>query len=442
MVKNRSIRNIGSIEKEPGKSEYTVQLGDADGIANASIRIGGEDSSVGNKFVPNVNVLKWNDECWLNINHQETVVTSEKESFIDGELALTIGELVYRYSVENGRLKYGIDLLSRPATNVLEFDLDFSEGLEFGYQNTLEDEWKKEPRGLSLKEYLATRDRSDDTIGSYAVYWRKAHNQYRTGKFCHIYRPKLTDAEGNSCWAEWELDLEHKKLRLIMDGDWLDNAVYPIDPDYTIGYASVGSSSWDTDDQIYMKTDPTAEEDGVAKTLHYAPKNTGEYKVALYADDKSRLSNEYTDTGTGGVFDSVDISGESITITQGVDYHPAFAIEQGTGGRYDGWAAGGPFYCWTNGASYEMPDPFPSCNDESNYRVSCYLTYGTVDYYHGLKVQGEAAELALCDVGTNPLRIRKGATTYGIELVETADGNASRVRIKLAAGVKSLRKYT
>uniref|UniRef100_A0A6M3M546 Putative pectate lyase n=1 Tax=viral metagenome TaxID=1070528 RepID=A0A6M3M546_9ZZZZ len=62
-------------------------------------------------------------------------------------------------------------------------------------------------------------------------------------------------------------------------------------------------------------------------------------------------------------------------------------------------------------------------------------------YYHGLKIQG-VGELALCDVGTHPLRIRKGGTTYGVELVATADGNASKVRIQTPTGVKALRKYT
>jgi len=63
------------------------------------------------------------------------------------------------------------------------------------------------------------------------------------------------------------------------------------------------------------------------------------------------------------------------------------------------------------------------------------------DYYHGLKVQGEG-ELALCDVGTHPLRFRKGGTTYGIELVAVDDPNASNVRIKTGVGTKAIRKYT
>jgi len=74
-----------------------------------------------------------------------------------------------------------------------------------------------------------------------------------------------------------------------------------------------------------------------------------------------------------------------------------------------------------------------------------YVEYtAEVPLVDGLKVQtsGGMIELALADVGTHPLRIRKGATTYGIELVETNDPNASPIRIKLASGIKALRKYT
>ena len=84
---------------------------------------------------------------------------------------------------------------------------------------------------------------------------------------------------------------------------------------------------------------------------------------------------------------------------------------------------GSPREGWESAHEFECPDA------------------GGPSYYHGLKVQGEG-ELALCDVGSHPLRIRKGGTTYGIELVETNDPNASRVRIKTPAGIKAIRKYT
>ncbi len=75
-------------------------------------------------------------------------------------------------------------------------------------------------------------------------------------------------------------------------------------------------------------------------------------------------------------------------------------------------------------------------------KVEFRVTYTpSAGYYHGLKVQGEG-ELALCDVGSHPLRVRKGGVTYGLELVATDDPNASRVRIKTGAGIKAIRKYS
>lgn len=74
-------------------------------------------------------------------------------------------------------------------------------------------------------------------------------------------------------------------------------------------------------------------------------------------------------------------------------------------------------------------------------KVEIRVTYTpSAGYHHGLKVRG-VGELALCDVGTNPLRVRKGGTTYGIELVATDDPNASAVRMKTNAGIKAIRKY-
>ncbi|GAI89678.1 unnamed protein product [marine sediment metagenome] len=39
-------------------------------------------------------------------------------------------------------------------------------------------------------------------------------------------------------------------------------------------------------------------------------------------------------------------------------------------------------------------------------------------------------------------KFRKGGVTYDTYLVETTDDNASAVRIKTSAGIKSIRKYT
>lgn len=74
--------------------------------------------------------------------------------------------------------------------------------------------------------------------------------------------------------------------------------------------------------------------------------------------------------------------------------------------------------------------------------VEWNVTYSEAPaYYHGLSVQGEG-ELALCDAGSNPLRVGKSGVVYGIELVDVSDPNASRIRVRTGSGVKALRKYT
>ena len=56
------------IKKVFGKTEYYSRLEE-----DTDVYIGGNFK----KFVPNINMSKWNDEAWLNINHKETIVSGE-----------------------------------------------------------------------------------------------------------------------------------------------------------------------------------------------------------------------------------------------------------------------------------------------------------------------------------------------------------------------------
>ena len=207
---------------------------------DAVIKIGG---SMPDKFVPNINASKWGDECWLNINHPDSV-TSESEEFIADKVSLKIGNNTHRcYALENGDLEYEIEYESRPAYDIETFDLSFPDGLIFAKQLTLEEEWERDNVGQTLEDYLAVMNRPDNVINSYAVYWKEVNNQYKTGKFCHIYRAELIDANGNRSWCDMDINPSTKKMRVIMDGAWLDNAVYPVILDPVLGYDTYGGSS-------------------------------------------------------------------------------------------------------------------------------------------------------------------------------------------------------
>ena len=67
--------------------------------------------------------------------------------------------------------------------------------------------------------------------------------------------------------------------------------------------------------------------------------------------------------------------------------------------------------------------------------------YAGLRYYHGT-----VKELCLVDIADAPAgsqwRVRKGATTYAVYLVDTSDPNASTVRIRTASGTKAARLKT
>lgn len=205
-------------------TEYDAELVKDD--TPTAVKIGGKTA----KFVPNINASKWNDECWMNINHPD-VVNAEKETFVDDKMELTIGNNTHRYYVDDdGRLEYEIDFATKPISNKVVLNVGFPEGLAFHYQPT-----------LTQEEIDAGDERPDNVSGSYAVYWKNHWNKYKTGKFCHIYRPKITDA-GNH-WEWCDIEYKDKQLIITVGQDFLDNAIYPITLDPTFGLTTDGAST-------------------------------------------------------------------------------------------------------------------------------------------------------------------------------------------------------
>ena len=171
------------------ETAYGVSLGDSQNIFHSSIKIGGDTV----KFVPNINASKWNDEAWFNLNPSWFSVGNEVQAFVDGKVQIGVGDVTFFAFVEkDGRLAWGLEYAKKPASNIVEFDLTHSANLSFYYQgilNPLDDP----PQSISV--------RPDNVIGSYAVYFNTRDNKYRTGKFCHLFRPRLTDKDGNQAWA-------------------------------------------------------------------------------------------------------------------------------------------------------------------------------------------------------------------------------------------------
>ena len=130
--------------------------------------------------------------------------------------------------LDGDRFEYDVVLLKEPESNVIEIDLDFPNGLEFYRQPTIEE---------VTRHHVAC---APDVIESYAVYWKEANNQYKTGKFCHIYRPLIYDARGRKVWGR--LDLSGKRMTITIPEGWLSDAAYPVVVDPIIGTQTVGAN--------------------------------------------------------------------------------------------------------------------------------------------------------------------------------------------------------
>lgn len=179
--------------------------------------------------MPNLNSSKWGDRAWLNINHRATAIINEEAQESEGVVSISAGGLTHRYFVDMaGRVEYEIVFESDRVSDTIVLDLDFPPGLSFYYQPP-----------LTPAEIEAGDFRPDEVVGSYAVYWREKNGVFQTGKFCHIYRPKLVDAAGVERWAEQNIDPMTKKWTIAID---LSGLTFPVTLDPTVGYTSEGGT--------------------------------------------------------------------------------------------------------------------------------------------------------------------------------------------------------
>jgi hypothetical protein len=108
-----------------------------------------------------------------------------------------------------------------------------------------------------------------------------------------------------------------------------------------------------------------------------------------------------------------------------------------------GWSGVSAIRVRAVGEASSPPQEHPAIIWHSTYELRAWGPPPYVDC--GLRIRTGTQTLAIaCEpagILTSPLRIRKGATTYGIVLVATTDPNASPIRIWTSSGVKALRKY-
>ncbi len=138
--------------------------------------------------------------------------------------------------IPNGGIELEVVLTEPPSDNTFVFRIDGYKDLEFEYQPALTEDERKQ--GLSQPENQA---------GSYSVYrtieldHSEGKKYYQSTKVFDIYRPKITDADGNEIWGE----IEYSKGRLVVEvpKEFLATAAYPVVVDPTVGFPDPGATT-------------------------------------------------------------------------------------------------------------------------------------------------------------------------------------------------------
>lgn len=263
----------------------------------------------------------------IKIENVDSVIVEKWNETLLQFKALDPGASIY--TIQDG-IEMEVNLESNPGKNNFDFQIAGYEDLDFFYQPSFANE-NKDGSTWEENQWGGIRTRPENVNNSYAVYhkWKK-DGQYQTGKICHIYRPKAIDAKGNFVWGNLYFDSKTGILTVIIPQDFLNNAVYPVVVDPTIGNNVQGASD-DTLNQTTgcnVFTAPGAG-DGSAGTVHAflrAASGTFDWKLGMYStsggvpNSQPLLSNTVTVTGTNTTFQDISGAINLPTIVNGTQY--------------------------------------------------------------------------------------------------------------------------
>ncbi len=255
------------------------------GNADAYIKIGGFEDLT--KFIPNINISKWDDEFFLNIN-TVGVQKGDVKSFKRGKIVFEQSGIQHRYyptTEKRPKLEYEMIFASKPSSLEVWFDLLHSDGLLFGRQI----------------DFIPGSIYAPNVPGSYVVYTPAGgeyrNNKYRTGKICQFYMPELIDDIGRRIFVE-KFEIENGKMLIVLPDTWMENAVYPVRLDPLVGTNNIGASFYEKVDYQLLNGDNLATGSATATTAYiYTPtaQNTGgPVKIHLYEGYGSGVVVDHT----------------------------------------------------------------------------------------------------------------------------------------------------
>ena len=278
------------------------------GHESDEITIGGNTKD--DPFENRVSFKRWGEDV-IELEISSDIVKSKTPKATNGKVEVkdTIG--VYYDQFDENTFKFGLTFQTKPSVNSFTFKLKGWENFDFFFQPPLANTdpdgstWQTNDRGGISR-------RPADVNGSYAVYHKTKRDHiigqknYATGKAFHIYRPRFIDENGDWVWAD--LHIENGDYTVTIPQSFLDNAVYPVKANDTIGYTSVGASTDNGNNDVFIgfggsqTTMPAS--NGTASAIaigvwHATP--AGNVKMCIYSDIGTDLPIARLDTGTGAV---------------------------------------------------------------------------------------------------------------------------------------------
>jgi hypothetical protein len=279
---------------------------------------------------------------------------------------------------ENGGLEIEFVLTAKPDRNVINIPFTKQNAVLY-YQPPLNEELNPADYDIlteteAWKDGVLVAQRPENVVGSYAVYHNsKKGNDYKTGKICHIYRPKLIDAKGNTAWADFNKDADKTGiLTITLPQDFLDKAIYPVTVDPTFGYTSVGGTSGNIFG--YATATHRANVSGTLTQISIYT-NAGSpwhVRVCLYQDSSNYpnalIVESASEYGVAGGWKNISFS-QAFTgpVWIGMQHDvPGLML------KYDSGAVA----CYDAAYTYDaFPNPYPSGKSSYNRLWSLYATY-------------------------------------------------------------------